>query len=145
MDPMLLILPGGLIQAALVVVATCYAGSGQMAQRNDLVGIRLWSTTFSDEAWRAGHRTGILYAWLLATVAVASLSIGIWLIRWDPPPDDLIVTAYTLGTLVTTLAVTGLMILRAHKAAKQVAIDQVLAEEGDEIDALLASQDEDVN
>lgn len=137
MDPMLLILPGGLIQGALIVVATCYSGSGEKAARNDLLGIRLWSTLFSDEAWRAGHRAGILYSWLLAAVAVISLAVGIWLIQWEPPPSDLIVSFYTLGTLVATLGVTGLMILRAHQAAKKAAVDQVLAEEGEEIDALL--------
>lgn len=137
MDPMLLILPGGLIQGALIVVATCYSGSGKKAARNDLLGIRLWSTLFSDEAWRAGHRAGIVFSWLLAAVAVLSLAVGIWLIQWDPPPSDLVVSCYTLGTLVATLMVTGLMILRAHQAAKKVAIEQVLAEEGDEIEALL--------
>lgn len=137
MDPMLLILPGGLIQGALIVVATCYSGSGKKAARNDLLGIRLWSTLFSDEAWRAGHRAGIVFSWLLAAVAVLSLAVGIWLIQWDPPPSDLVVSCYTLGTLVATLVVTGLMILRAHQAAKKVAIEQVLAEEGDEIEALL--------
>ena len=55
----------------------------------------------------------------------------------DPPPSDLIVSFYTLGTLVATLVATGLMILRAHQAAKKVAIEQVLVEEGDEIEALL--------
>lgn len=134
---MLLILPGGLIQGALIVVATCYSGSGKKAARNDLLGIRLWSTLFSDEAWRAGHRAGIVFSWLLAAVAVLSLAVGIWLIQGDPPPSDLIVSYYTLGTLVATLMVTGLMILRAHQAAKKVAIEQVLAEEGDEIEALL--------
>lgn len=134
---MLLILPGGLIQGALIVVATCYSGSGKKAARNDLLGIRLWSTLFSDEAWRAGHRAGIVFSWLLAAVAVLSLAVGIWLIQWDPPPSDLVVSCYTLGTLVATLMVTGLMILRAHQAAKKVAIEQVLAEEGDEIEALL--------
>ena len=134
---MLLILPGGLIQAALIVVATCYANSGPRAARNDLIGIRLWSTTFSEEAWKVGHRAGIFYSWLLAVVAVLSLAVGIWLIQWEPPPSDLIVSFYTLGTLIATLVVTGLMILRAHQTAKQVAIEQVLAEEGDEIDALL--------
>lgn len=137
MDPMLLILPGGLIQGALIVVATCYSGSGKKAARNDLLGIRLWSTLFSDEAWRAGHRAGIVFSWLLAAVAVLSLAVGIWLIQWDPPPSDLVVSCYTLGTLVATLMVTGLMILRAHQAAKKVAIEQVLVEEGDEIEALL--------
>ena len=137
MDPMLLILPGGLIQGALIVAATCYSGSGQKAARNDLLGIRLWSTLFSDEAWRAGHRAGIVYSWFLAVVAVLSLAVGIWLIQWDPPPSDLIISFYTLGTLVATLGVTGLMILRAHQAAKKVAIEQVLVEEGDEIEALL--------
>lgn len=137
MDPMLLILPGGLIQGALIVVATCYSGSGKKAARNDLLGIRLWSTLFSDEAWRAGHRAGIVFSWLLAGVAVVSLAVGIGLIQWDPPPSDLVVSCYTLGTLVATLMVTGLMILRAHQAAKKVAIEQVLAEEGDEIEALL--------
>ncbi|MDR7346148.1 SdpI family protein [Enteractinococcus fodinae] len=140
MDPMLLILPGGLIQGALIVVATCYSGSGKKAARNDLLGIRLWSTLFSDEAWRAGHRAGIFYSWLLASVAVVSLAVGIWLVQWDPPPSDLIVSFYTLGTLVTTLVVTGLMILRAHQAAKKVAIEQVLVEEGEEIDALLEQE-----
>lgn len=140
MDPMLLILPGGLIQAALIVVVTCYANSGPRAARNDLIGIRLWSTTFSEEAWRVGHRAGIFYSWLLAVVAVMSLTIGIWLIQREPPPSDALVSVYTLGTLVSTLAVTGLMILRAHQAAKQVAIDQVLEEEGEEIDALLDEQ-----
>jgi len=134
---MLLILPGGLIQGALLVVATCYSGSGKHATRNDLIGIRLWSTLFSDEAWRAGHRAGILYSWLLGAVAIVSLGLGIWLTRWELPPSDLIVSFYTLGTLVATLGVTGLMILRAHQSAKQVAIEQVLVEEGDEIDALL--------
>lgn len=134
---MLLILPGGLIQGALIVVATCYSGSGKKAARNDLLGIRLWSTLFSDEAWRAGHRAGIVFSWLLAAVAVLSLAVGIWLIQWDPPPSDLVVSCYTLGTLVATLMVTGLMILRAHQAAKKVAIEQVLVEEGDEIEALL--------
>lgn len=134
---MLLILPGGLIQGALIVVATCYSGSGKKAARNDLLGIRLWSTLFSDEAWRAGHRAGIVFSWLLAAVAVLSLAVGIWLIQWDPPPSDLVVSCYTLGTLVATLMVTGLMILRAHQAAKKVAIEQVLVEEGEEIDALL--------
>lgn len=137
MDPMLLILPGGLIQGALIVVATCYSGSGKNSTRNDLIGIRLWSTLFSDEAWRAGHRAGIFYSWLLAAVAVVSLGLGIWLTRWDPPPSDLVVSFYTLGTLIATLVVTGVMILRAHQTAKKVAIEQVLAEEGDEIDALL--------
>lgn len=137
MDPMLLIFPAGLIQAALIVVATCYSNSGPRAARNDLIGIRLWSTTFSEEAWRVGHRTGIFYSWFLAGVAVVSLTIGIWLIQREPPPSDVMVSVYTLGTLVSTLAVTGLMILRAHQAAKQVAINQVLEEEGDEIDALL--------
>lgn len=140
MDPMLLILPEGLIQAALIVVATCYANSGSRAVRNDLIGIRLWSTTFSDEAWRVGHRAGTFYSWLLAVVAVTSLTIGIWLIQLEPPPSDAQVSVYTLGTLASTLAVTGLMILRAYQAAKQVAIDQVLEEEGDEIDALLDEQ-----
>jgi hypothetical protein len=32
------------------------------------------------------------------------------------------------------------MILRAHQAAKQVAVEQVLEEEGDEIDAMLAEE-----
>jgi len=140
MDPMLLILPGGLIQGALVVVATCYGNSGPRAARNDLIGIRLWSTTFSDEAWRAGHRAGIFYGWLLAGVAAISLTIGIWLIQKAMPPSDATVSIYTLGTLISTLAVTGLMILRAHQAAKQVAIDQVLEEEGEEIDAVIAKE-----
>ena len=137
MDPMLLILPGGLIQAALIVVATCYSGSGAKAVRNDLIGIRLWSTLFSDAAWRAGHRAGILYSWLLVAVATISLAVGIWLIQWEPPPSDLIVSLYTFGTLIVFLGVTGLMILRVHQAAKKVAVEQVLAEEGEEIDALL--------
>lgn len=140
MEPMLLILPGGLTQAALIVVATCYGNSGSRAARNDLIGIRLWSTTFSDDAWRAGHRAGILYSWLLAVVASISLAIGIWLIQLDPAPSDVMVSAYTLGTLGSTLAVTGVMIFRAHQAAKQVAIDQILKEEGDEIDALIAKE-----
>lgn len=105
-----------------------------------MIGISLWSTLFSDEAWRAGHRAGIVYSWFLATVAVASLTVGIWLVQWDPPPSDLIVSFYTLGTLISTLGVTGLMILRAHHAAKKVAIEQALTEEGDEIDALLDQQ-----
>lgn len=137
MDPMLLILPGGLIQAAIIVVATCYSGSGKNAARNDLIGIRLWSTLFSDEAWRAGHRAGVFYSWLLAAVATLSLAVGIWLIQWEPPPSDLIVSFYTFGTLIAFLGVTGLMILRAHQAAKKVAVEQVLAEEGEEIDSLL--------
>jgi len=140
MDPMLLILPGGLMQGALIVVAVCYSGSGRKAARNDLIGIRLWSTLFSDAAWRAGHRASIVYSWCLAAVAVVSFGVGIWLIQWDPPPSDLIVSCYTLGTLLSTLGVIGLMILRAHQAAKKVAIEEVLAEEGDEIDALLDQQ-----
>ncbi|HIY85919.1 MAG TPA: hypothetical protein H9822_05685 [Candidatus Yaniella excrementavium] len=47
---------------------------------------------------------------------------------------------YTLGTLIAALGVTALMILRAHQTAKQKAIEQVLAEEGEEIDALLAQE-----
>lgn len=39
-----------------------WSGSGKKAARNDLIGIRLWSTVFSDEAWRAGHRAGIFYS-----------------------------------------------------------------------------------
>lgn len=134
---MLLILPAGLIQGALIVVATCYSGSGKTAARNDLIGIRLWSTLFSDAAWRAGHKAGIVFSWLLAAVAVVSFAVGIWLLQWEPAPSDLIVAFYTIGTLVATLAVTGMMIIRAHQAAKQVAIDQLLAEEGAEIDELL--------
>lgn len=134
---MLLILPGGLIQAALIVVATCYAGSGEKAVRNDLIGIRLWSTLHSDESWRAGHRAGILYSWLLALTAVASLGVGIWLLQRDPPPSEFLVTCYTLGTLVGTLIVTGMMIISAHKAAKKVAIEQVLEEDAEIIDAIV--------
>lgn len=140
MDPVVLILPGGLIQAAMIVVATCYSGSRERAVRNDLIGLRTWATTFSDQAWRAGHRAGIIFSWLLAAVAVVSFGIGIWLIQRENPPTDLIVSFYTLGTLVTTLVVTGLMILSAHKAAKKVAGEQVLAEEGDEIEAFIAEQ-----
>jgi heme A synthase len=73
-------------------------------------------------------------------VAVLSLALGIWLLRWEPPPSDALVSGYALATLISTLVITGLMILRAHQAAKQVAIDQVLEEEGDEIDAMLAEQ-----
>ncbi|GAA2038812.1 hypothetical protein GCM10009720_19050 [Yaniella flava] len=105
-----------------------------------MIGLRTWATTFSDEAWRAGHRAGIIFSWLLAAVAVVSFGIGIWLIQRENPPTDLIVSFYTLGTLVTTLVVTGLMILSAHKAAKKVAGEQVLAEEGDEIEAFIAEQ-----
>lgn len=137
MDPTLLMLPGGLITGSLIVLATCHSGSNKFAVRNDLIGIRLWSTLYSDEAWRAGHKAGIVYSWLLAFVAVVSLGIGIWLIQWDTPPHDVIVTSYTLGTLVSTLAVTGLMIFNAHKAAKKVAIDDVLEKEGDIIDAIV--------
>jgi len=39
-----------------------WSGSGKKTARNDLIGIRLWSTVFSDEAWRAGHRAGIFYS-----------------------------------------------------------------------------------
>lgn len=140
MDPMMLILPAGLIQAALIVVVTCHANSGPRAERNDLIGIRLWSTTFSKEAWQAGHRAAIFYSWLLMVAAVLSLTLGIWLLRWESPPSDALVSGYALGTLVSTLVVTGLMILRAHQAAKQVAVEQVLEEEGDEIDAMLAEE-----
>lgn len=87
-----------------------------------------------------GHRTGIFYSWWLAAVAVISLAVGIWLTRWEPPPSDIIVSFYTLGTLIAALGVTALMILRAHQTAKQKAIEQVLAEEGEEIDALLAQE-----
>lgn len=140
MDPMLLILPGGLLQTALIVIVTCHANGGPRAARNDLIGIRLWSTTFSDEAWRAGHRAGVFFSWLLGLVAVASLTVGIWLVQWETPPSDATVSTYTLGTLIGTLTVTGLMILRAHRVAKNIAIEQVLEEEGDEIDALIAKE-----
>ena len=140
MDPMMLILPAGLIQGALIVVVTCHGNSGPRAERNDLIGIRLWSTTFSKEAWQAGHRAAIFYSWLLMVVAVLSLALGIWLLRWETPPSDALVSGYALATLISTLGITGLMILRAHRAAKQVAIDQVLEEEGDEIDAMLSEQ-----
>ena len=128
---------GRAYSGALIVVATCYSGSGKKAARNDLLGIRWWSTLFSDEAWRAGHRAAIVYSWLLASVAVVSLAVGIWLVQWDPPPSDFIVSLFIHWHAVATLGVTGLMILRAHQAAKKVAIEQVLVEEGDEIDALL--------
>lgn len=137
MDPMLLILPGGLIQGSLVVVATCYSGSREHAVRNDLLGIRLWSTLFSDEAWRAGHKAAIVWSWLIGAVAAVSLGLGIWLIQWDPPASAAVVTTYTLGTLVATLVATGMMIFRAHTAARRVAGQQVLAEEGDLIDAII--------
>lgn len=137
---MLLILPGGLIQGALIVIATCYSGSGTRAARNDLIGIRLWSTQFSDEAWRAGHRAGIFYSWLLALTAVASFAVGLWLVQWEIPPSDPLISWYTIGTLVITLGVTGLMIRSTHQAAKAVAINQVLDEEGDEIDAIVAQR-----
>src|SRR5690625_191727 len=140
MDPMILILPAGLIQGALIVIVTCYANSGPRAERNGLLGIRSWATTFSKEAWQAGHRAGIFYSWLLGGVTVLSLIIGLWLLRGEPPPSEAIISAYTLETLVSTLAITGLMILRAHRSAKHVAIAQVLQEEGDEIDALLTEK-----
>ncbi len=79
----------------------------------------------------------LIYSRLLAAVAVISLAVGIWLIQWESPPSDLIVSFYTLGTLIATMVVTGLMSLRVHQAAKKVAIEQVLVEQGDEIDVLL--------
>lgn len=126
MDPLLLLFPGALLQAALVMVVICYLNAGPQAAKTDLIGIRLESTMFSEQAWRTGHRAGIFYCWLLVGFALSSLIIGICLLQWEQMADFAVGAFYILATLVSSLVFMRYIILAAHKAARRV----VLAEDG---------------
>lgn len=135
MDPMTLLLPAGLLQGAILTVAACYAG--RRGTPNNLLGIRLWSTTFSQAAWQAGHRAAITYSWGLLLLSVTSLGLGVWFVQTPLGSNSALVTTYTLGSFISFLGVTLWMIYRAHRAAKAVAIDHVLQEDAEIIDALV--------
>ena len=140
----MLLLPAGLLQGAILTIAACYAGS-HGGKPNNLFGIRLWSTTFSNTAWQAGHRAGLKYSWILLGLAVVSLGVGIWLVQTATDASPVLVTTYSLGSLISFLFGTLLVVYRTHRAAKTIAINHVLAEEAELIDAIvdqrLAAQD----
>lgn len=140
----MLLLPAGLLQGAILTIAACYAGS-HGGRPNNLFGIRLWSTTFSVTAWQAGHRAGLNYSWSLLVQASASLGVGIWLVQSTTDASTAVVTSYTLGSLISFLLATLMVVYRTHRAAKAIAINQVLTEEAELIDAIvnqrLAEQD----
>ena len=132
---MMLLLPACLLQGAILAVAACHAG--RRGTPNDLLGIRLWSTTFSQTAWQAGHRAAVKYSWCLLLLAITSLGLGVWLVQTPSGSDTALVTTYTLGSFLCFLGVTVWMIYRAHIAAKAVAIHHVLQEDAEIIDAIV--------
>lgn len=144
MDPTLLLLPAGLLQGAILIIAACYAGS-HGGKPNNLLGIRLWSTTFSETAWQTGHRVGLKYSWALLGLAILSLGTGIWLVQSPTDASPAVETIYTLGSLLSFLLMTLLMVYKTHRAAKAIAIAQVLSEDAELIEAIvdrrLAEQD----
>lgn len=128
MDPTQPVLPGGLFQAVLITMVACHSGSGAAA-RNDLIGIRLWSTMHSDGAGQAGHKAALPWSWAMGFVAVLSFAAGVWLVKQETLLSDAVTTWYSLSTVVSFLGLTGLMIWRAQVVAKNVAIDELLAAE----------------
>lgn len=121
-NAVLLLLPGILLQVALIMVFICHGNSGSSAASTDLLGIRLETTTFSDEAWRVGHRAGIFYGWLLVLGAILSLILGVWLLQRDSASGYAMGSVYVTGTLIGALALMRWMVLAAHQAARKVVI-----------------------
>ncbi|GAA3285186.1 hypothetical protein [Nesterenkonia halobia] len=117
MEPIDLLLPGGLLHAALLTVVICWAG--RTGERSTLIGIRLWSTDSSTAAWQAGHRAALGWARAMLGVAAVSFAVGLALLEGV---DDLPGSAsvwHAVGTVAAFLACGALMVRRADQAAKQ--------------------------
>ncbi|WP_010523812.1 hypothetical protein [Nesterenkonia sp. F] len=118
MEPIDLLLPGGLLHAGLLTVVICWAG--RTGERNSLIGIRLWSTGSSCAAWQAGHRAALGWACAMLGVAAASFAVGLVLLNGV---ENLVAGAsiwHAVLTVVVFSACGALMIRRADQAAKQM-------------------------
>lgn len=116
MEPIDLLLPGGLLHAGLLTVVICWAG--RTGERNSLIGIRLWSTGSSRAAWQAGHRAALGWSWAMLGVAATSFAVGLVLLDGveDVPAGTSV--WHAVVTVVVFLACGALMVRRADQAAK---------------------------
>lgn len=127
---MTLIVPIVLLQCALLLFAVCFsARSG--SQRNDIIGIRMWSTMSSHHAWIAGHRAAAPWTMVVLLVSIVSLGSGIWIYRDEGALPASTVPWHTGLSVIAFLAAVVLVVRRADRAAKRTLADEHLAEEAD--------------
>ena len=131
MEPVTLLLPVGLMHAAVVTVAVCIGGRSGSA-RSSMVGIRLWSTMSSHGAWVAGHRAAVPWSWGLMGIGVATLVWGLVMVASDEGHTSDPTALYMTVTIAAFLLTFGIMTWRADRAAKQTLVEEHLAEEADD-------------
>jgi hypothetical protein len=102
---MLVILIALPLAALLVAVVSQLGGNGVLG-RNGFVGLRIPSTMFSDESWRAGHHAAAPAAWIGFVATTLAAIVGLVFVSTDSGSIvvSIIVGAFFVATLIWAVA-----------------------------------------
>jgi hypothetical protein len=106
---MLVVLIALPLTALLVAVLSQLGGNGVLG-RNGFIGLRIPSTMFSDEGWRAGHHAAARPAWIGFVATTLAAIVGLVFIRTDSGSIviSIIVGAIFLATLIWVVVVANM-------------------------------------
>ncbi|GAA1454715.1 SdpI family protein [Nesterenkonia lacusekhoensis] len=128
MDYALIIASVVSLHAAVIMLAVCFAAGGGM-ERNNTVGIRIWSTMSSQRAWTAGHRAAVPWCWASVVISVVFLIVAVVLHRDEERLSSSLQHAVmwpAVGAVVLVLLVAG---WACDRAAKRALVLEHLGEE----------------
>ena len=83
------------LAAVLVAVVSQLGGNGVLG-RNGFIGLRIPSTMFSDESWRAGHHAAARPAWIGFVATTLAAIVGLLFMSTD---SGSIITSITVGAI----------------------------------------------
>jgi hypothetical protein len=93
--------------ATLFIAVLSQLGGNGVLKRNGFLGLRIPSTMYSDDAWRAGHHAAALPAWIGFVAITVAAIIGLVLFKSDSGSAtiSIVVGAIFLITLIWAVIV----------------------------------------
>ncbi len=129
MDFALIIGSVSTLHAAVIMLVICIGARGGGMERNQNIGIRIWSTMSSHRAWAAGHGAAVPWCWAGLTLSAVFLAAAVVLYRdAEQFGEGLLRTALATGVVSVVLPLL-LSIWAADRAAKRVLVEEHLEEE----------------
>lgn len=96
--------------ATLLIAVLSQLGGNGVLERNGFLGLRIPSTMYSDDAWRAGHHAAALPAWIGFVAITVAAIIGLVFVNSDSGSVtiSIVVGAIFLVTLIWAVSVASL-------------------------------------
>ena len=96
--------------ATLLIAVLSQLGGNGVLGRNGFLGLRIPSTMYSDDAWRAGHHAAALPAWIGFVAITVAAIIGLVFVKSDSGSAiiSIFVGVIFLATLIWAVIVASL-------------------------------------